>query len=349
MSVKALARASFSCLLGFAGASEATVMQRTQAYPLELDVREVWSTYGDPGFVWADGMIQWPDGAVWFGDGDVSEVFQISANGGTTKRVIREGDGPGEIRVVRGFARHPAGGVMVHDRRGFSFFGADKRFVRHMKFAVPVGGAGLAVAPNGDMIMSSAFEHEGHELAKYAVHRFDGKRGWHVKSWHAAVDHERWHTVRLTSGGPVAVTRDGGLLVSERAPFRITRYADLSGNGAQLVIEDETVVSASELDRAVTYTPDGYRTTNAWTKSIFVHELDDGAILNVVWVYEGESRASSEWLVISPDGRILARESVEKPYRVWSATPDGRYLASYYDYETYQLAAAKLDVTVSPG
>ena len=235
----------------------------------------------------------------------------------------------------------------MQDRRGFSFFGANKRFVRHMTFPVAVRGAALAVAPNGDLIVSSAFPQEGHELAKYAMHRFGGKRGRHVKSWHAAVDHERWQTVRSTSGGAIAVTRDGGLLVSDRAPFRITRYADLSGNGAQLVIEDETVVSASELDRAVTYTATGYRTTSAWTKSVFVHELDDGNILNVVYVYEGEYWASSEWLVVSPDGRILARESLEKPYLVWSATPDDRYLASYYDYETYQMAAAKLDVAVS--
>ena len=239
----------------------------------------------------------------------------------------------------------------MQDRRGFSFFGANKRFVRHMTFPVAVRGAALAVAPNGDLIVSSAFPQEGHELAKYAMHRFGGKRGRHVKSWHAAVDHERWQTVRSTSGGAIAVTRDGGLLVSDRAPFRITRYADLSGNGAQLVIEDETVVSASELDRAVTYMSGGYRTTSAWTKSFFVHELNDGAVLNVVRVQPegewGKVRASSEWLVISPDGRILAREPLERGYRVWSATPDGGYLASYYDYETDQLAAAKLDVTVS--
>lgn len=346
MSTKVLIPSLLWCLLGVAEASEATAAQRTHAYPLELDVREVWSTYGDPGFVWVDDMIQWPDGAVWLGDGDASEVFQISADGGTTKRVLREGDGPGEVRVVRGFASSE-GGVVVRDRRGFSFFGANKRFVRHMTFPVPVGNAALAVAPNGDLIVSSAFGQEGHELAKYAVHRFDRKRGWHVKSWHAAVDHKQWQTVQFASGGAIAVTRDGGLLVSDRAPFRITRYADLSGNGAHLVIEDETVVSASELERAVTYTATGYRTTTAWTRSVFVHELDDGNILNVVSVYEGEYRASSEWLVVSPDGRILARESLEKPYLVWSATPDNRYLASYYDYETDQLAAAKLDVTVS--
>ena len=311
-------------------------------------MREVWSTYGDPGFVSADGMIQWPDGSVWIADVAVSEVFEISADGSATRRVIREGDGPGEVRSATLLARHPGGGVVVQDRGGYSFFGADKQFVRRMTLDMPLGGFGLTVAPDGDLIVSSAFVRNANEPTEHAVHRFGGQDGRHVESWHAPVAHERWETTRRTAGGPVALTQDGGLLVSERAPFRITRYADLSGNGARLLIEDETVVSASELDRAVTYMSNGYRTTSRWTKSFFVHELNDGAILNVVWVRsEDESRPSSEWLVISPDGRILAREPLEKGYMVWSATPDGGYLASYYDYQTHQMAAAKLEVTVS--
>ena len=352
MSARPFAGVAFAWVLSsLVPASAGAAAQADAAFPLEVAVREVWSTYGDPGFVSADGMIQWPDGSVWIADGDASEVFEISADGSTTRRVVREGDGPGEVRSASRLARHPGGGVVVKDRGGYSFFGADKRFVRRMKLDVPMGGFGLAVAPNGDLIVSSAFVSDANEPTEHAVHRFDGEDGRHVESWHAPVAHEQWETVRRTAGGAVAVTRDGGLLVSDRAPFRVTRYADLSGNGAQLVIEDETVVSASELDRAVTYMSGGYRTTSAWTKSFFVHELDDGAILNVVRVLpEGEwdkVQASSEWLVISPDGRILAREPLERGYRVWSATPDGGYLASYYDYETHQLAAAKLEVTVS--
>ena len=138
--------------------------------------------------------------------------------------------------------------------------------------------------------------------------------------------------------------------MSEHAPFRITRYSDLTGAGARLVIEDEDVVSASERDRAVTYRPGGgYSVTTGWTRSIFVHEMEDGAILNVVkvWPEKVAAGASSEWIVVSPDGRVLARTPVAKAYDVWSATPDGHYLATYWDDDSLQMAAAKLEVAVA--
>lgn len=109
----------------------------------------------------------------------------------------------------------------------------------------------------GGFILSGGFGDSDHELARWAVHRFD-REGRPVKSWHPALNHPKWETVRRASGGPVALTKDGGLLVSDAAPFRITRYGDLLGTGPQVVIEDEEVVSASEVDRAATYQADGY-------------------------------------------------------------------------------------------
>lgn len=109
----------------------------------------------------------------------------------------------------------------------------------------------------GGFILSGGFGDSDHELARWAVHRFDPEDR-PVKSWHPALNHPKWETVRRASGGPVALTKDGGLLVSDAAPFRITRYGDLLGTGPQVAIEDEEVVSASEVDRAATYQTDGY-------------------------------------------------------------------------------------------
>ena len=317
-------------------------------YPLEVRVREVWSTFGDPGFGRPRGMLQWPDGTVWVGDSQVSEVEEISADGARTKRVLRAGEGPGELHRVYEIVPWRDGGIVIRDSRGFSFFGADKKFQRRMTWPVRLNTRGLVATPDGDLIASGAFGHdEDHELARYAVHRFDSRRGRHVKSWHAAADHRQWETVRLTSGGVLAVTSGGGLLVSDSAPFRITRYADLMGNGAQLVVEDEDVVSASERDRAVTYLPDGYQFTNAWTRSSFIDELEDGNILNVVRIWpEDEGSFTGEWLVVSPEGSILARTPVAKGYEVWNATPDGHYLAAYWDDAASTFAAVKLEVVV---
>lgn len=138
--------------------------------------------------------------------------------------------------------------------------------------------------------------------------------------------------------------------MSEHAPFRITRYSDLTGAGARLVIEDEDVVSASELDRAVTYGDNNSKSyTSAWTRSYFIDELEDGNILNVVRIWpEDEGPPTSEWLVVSPEGSILARTPVAKGYEVWNATPDGHYLAAYWDDAASTFAAVKLEVVVGP-
>ena len=340
----------FASILAVTGEPVAAHAQASP-YPLEVRVREVWSTFGDPGFGWPGGMLQWPDGTVWIGDDQVSEVEEISADGAQTKRVLRAGEGPGELRRVFYIVPWRDGGIVIHDRPGFSFFGADKKFQRRMTWPVSLETQGLVATPDGDLIASGGFggfRDEDHELARYAVHRFDSRRGRHVKSWHAAADHRQWETVRVTSGGAMAVTSDGGLLVSDAAPFRITRYADLMGNGAQLVIEDEDVVSASELDRAVTYGDNNSKSyTSAWTRSSFIDELEDGNILNVVRIWpEDESPPTSEWLVVSPEGSILARTSVAKGYEVWNATPDDHYLAAYWDDEASTFAAVKLEVVV---
>lgn len=351
--MKIFATAALSVLAGLAAAGQpAVAVQSASELPLEVGVRELWSTYGDPGFGHPQGMFQWPDGTVWIGDEQASEVWELSADGTESKRVLREGEGPGELARVSRIVPYRDGGIVVQDNRGFLFFGADKRLVRQMKWAAPIWSDDMVAAPDGDLIVAGGFAYEDHELARHAVHRIDRRRGWPVKSWHPAADHQRWQTVRETTGGSVALAGDGGLLVSDAAPFRITRYSDLMGRGPRLVIEDEDVVSASELDRAVTYLPGGgIRTTTAWTRSVFVHELEDGNILNVVMVHPPEPEGagtSTEWLVVSADGRILARTSVAKGYKVWNATPDGHYLATYWDYDSLQFAAVKLAAAAAP-
>ncbi len=169
-----------------------------------------------------------------------------------------------------------------------------------------------------------------------------------MESWHPAADHEDWNTVRSTSGGPVALAADGGLLIVDAAPFRITKYRDLEGNGGQVLVEDHGVVSPAELDRAVT--PEGGYTSE-WTKSVHVSEMSPGGnILAVVRVVplEEDARRSSLWLVVSPTGEILARTSVALDYTVWNATPDGRYLASFWDYDRIEPAAVKLEIELTP-
>lgn len=318
---------------------------------LEVSVTEVWSSDGgSAAFSFPEGMAQWPDGTVWVGDGRLSEVYEMSAEGTDSRVVLRQGDGPREVNRVDWIVASPVGGVVIWDNRRVGFFDADKR--PRLRVPIPAGiwAWGFAATPDGGFVISGGFGWDKEqELAGYAVHRYD-RRARHVRSWHATVDHDDWEVVRSTSGGPVALTRDGGLLVSETAPFRITRYADLEGGGEQVVVEDESIVASSELDRAVARgAGQSISYTNVWSKSSFVHEMEDGRILNVVSVFpeNEDDPAHGLWVVVSPDGRLLARTQIPRRYRVWSATWDGHFLATWWDDEKLQFFAVKLAVTLS--
>jgi len=82
-----------------------------------------------------------------------------------------------------------------------------------------------------------------------------------------------------------------------------------------------------------------------------VRELPDGNILNVIIVFPEdfpEDPSSSIWVIANRDGEILARTSIEIAYSVWNDTPDGHYLASYWDYEALEPVVARLEVTIGP-
>lgn len=319
--------------------------------PMEVVVTEVWSTPGDPGFGLPTGMAQWPDGTVWVGDRSLEEVYEVSADGQRVAVALRSGDGPREVGSVHRIVALPTSGMVVWEGSRLAFFGADKRPDRRFPEQGSIWIMGFIATPDGGFVASGGFGSDpSHQLARWSVHRYDG-RARHVKSWHPAADRRSWEIVRSASGGPVAVTRDGGLLVSDAAPFRITRYADLEGGGARLLVEDEGVVSSSELDRAVAFGPNNSRTyTSRWTKSSFVHELADGAVLNVVEVVPADDALpqSGLWLVVSPDGEIVARTPTARRYRVWNATPDGHFLATYWDEPNLRSVAVKLAVELAP-
>ena len=57
--------------------------------------------------------------------------------------------------------------------------------------------------------------------------------------------------------------------------------------------------------------------------------------------------STSLWVVVTPDGDIVAATRAPKPYQVWNDTPDGHHLASYWDRSSLQSLAAKLKVTIT--
>lgn len=335
-----------------AGLVDHVYAQSDDAERHQVSVREIWRTYGDPGFGEVRGMAAWPDGTVWIGDNRLAEVSEVSADGRRVRVVLSEGEGPREVGRVHRLDALPDGGMIVRTSNHYHFFGPDKRLRKRRPREASVWLWGFAATPDGGFIQSGGYGAQASsESARYSVHRYDDN-GDHLGSWHPALDHKDWETVRSASGGAISVTGRGGLLVSDAAPFRITRYADLNGNGARLIIEDESIVSSAELEKAVVRGPNNsIRYTEGWNKSVYVGELQNGHILNVSFFWPDDSgddeQAHTLWVVVSPDGKVLARTRINAGYRVWNVTSDGHYLASLWDYDKFQFAAVKLEVSIS--
>lgn len=340
----------FGCLLAVLIGLHGTSAIQSAAQPvLDISVREIWTTSGYPGFGMIGGMAQWPDGAVWIGDRRLAEVSEVSPDGSDVRVVLRKGEGPGEVDRVHRIEMLPDGGAVVLTGTHYELFRADKKFDRRQPSLSRVWIRGFLVTPDGGFLLSGGYGYsEEAELASYAIHRYDESER-HLASWHPVTAHDDWEVVRSTSGGAVALTRDGGLLVSDAAPFRITKYSDLDGNGAQAIVEDESLLASREVERAVQRAAaNTVRYSDAWNKSFFVSELDNGNILNVIVEFpdDPDDPQTSLWIVVTPAGKIAGQIRLPKGYRIWNATPDGHYLASYWDNDSLQHLAAKLEVAI---
>lgn len=115
-------------LLTVAACAGSATAQTKGDYPLQLSIREMWTTPGDPGFASIGGMAQWPDGTVWVGDRRLAEVSEVSGDGSSVRVILREGEGPGEVQRVHRIDMLPGGGAVVMTGSNYEIFGPEKRF-----------------------------------------------------------------------------------------------------------------------------------------------------------------------------------------------------------------------------
>ena len=179
------------------------------------------------------------------------------------------------------------------------------------------GARGFTALANGDYVVAYG-QYPDDPHVDYALHRYEAD-GNHVASWHPAFRDEDWVRVTQFSGGPITVTVSGDLLLSELAPFRITRYLHAMGDSAVTIAEDEGIVSAAEFERAM---PAPGVTQFQWSHSVYIDEMPSGRILNVVEAYPG-NRLDPEmhWMVLSSEGEVLGRTSFDEYH--WVAARGG--------------------------
>ena len=288
-----------------------------------VSVRQLWRRDVTAEIDVVGGIAAWDDGTIWIGDwGRNSAVWEMKERGGPLELVLAAselGGDRGRGRIT-GLASVPGGGMLVLQGLGVTFF-ADRASSGVFVEAHREGTRGFAVFENGDYVVSYG-QYPSDPHVAYAVHRYS-LAGDHIASWHPAFPDTNWVTVTQMSGGPVAVTQNGDLLVSDPAPFQITRYFGGRGDSATVLVEDESVISSAELRRALPRP--GYFSLN-WSNSRFVDEMDDGRILNVVAEFD-RRRWQSLWVVVSPTGKVLAKTRFPESYWRMSRSGPGRYFA----------------------
>lgn len=308
-----------------------------------LQLEEVWSTRDGPGLGYVTDMAAWADGTVWIADADARQVWQVGPAGEIQCCVAVEADGD-----VADLATLSNGGAVVIGlaSRRATLYDSNKRFASAA--AIPdIWTRGVAALPAGGFVVSGGFR--GAEAGQYAIHQFD-EDGAYMDSFHPALQHDDQRAVRRLSGGPVAVTAAGDLLLSEAAPFRITRYRGARPQDGHLVVEDHTIVSPTQLERALVPDDPNITYSPRWNQSIYIGETSNGHILDVVHVYPDNPRARtrSHWVVATADGGVVARSTFAVRFTVWDKTPGGGYLVSYADPQTGHELAAEVQVLLNP-
>ena len=307
--------------------------------PQTVGIREVWRTNIASGFDNVGGMAAWPDGTIWVGDSRNLELWELRPDGSQPRAITWANS---ESERVDWISRVSVANDSLFLVWGYGGIDVGMRTrpgaARH--FQLPRFSAwGFAGTADGGFVISGG-GYPSDDFFDHSVHRYDGL-GNRVNSWHSVFPHDDWRATRRLSGGALGLTASGDLLVSDVAPFRITKYVGLDPASPSLVVEDESIISSAELTRALA--PDDPQVTFQfrWHRSTFVGEMPDGNILNVSLYYGRRGRPYSLWTVVTPRGDILASTRHDKAYDVWSRVPDGTYLASY-DGD-----ALKLEVSLS--
>ena len=309
--------------------------------PMSVQVVESWRTGIHADFQGVGGMAAWPDGTVWVGDGENAEVWELQPDGSRPRHVTRRGSPTERVDEIRQIAVVGDSAFLIRGRDELEMGAREAGEVRHLELP-PMQTWGFVGLGDGGFVVGGG-AYPGDSNYGHSVHRFD-LNGALTSSWHPGFEHDDWRVANYLTGAAVGLTGDGDLLVSDLAPFRITRYVQLNPDRLVRVVEDEDVISSVELTRATAPESPGTVYQFRWNRSRYVGETTGGNILNVALYYsDRRGRPYSLWTVVTPDGSVLASTLHDKAYRVWDRTPNGAYLASYDGY------AMTLAVSVVPG
>ena len=290
------------------------------AGPMSVRIHEAWCRELDEEVDARGGMAVWADGTIWIGGAE--KIWEMSQQGESLRAVPEPAANTRRGYALALLAMPDRRSVVLVSRNGTTIFprrdGAEGAYSTVYRNSVP----GIATLGDDQYVLSYGQYPDDPHVA-FALHLYspDG----HVRSWHPAFPADDWEVVTQMTGGPITTTMEGDLLFAEKTPpFRIVRYLGGRGDSATVVVEDETVVPRDELESAL-------RNGNIaaqWNRPVFIDQMRDGNILTVVRYYPPRARARQGlWVVVSPEGDILAKTRFSDSYEVTPTGVDGEYLA----------------------
>ena len=305
---------------------------------MSVRIHEVWRRELGEEVDIRGGMAVWEDGKIWIGGRE--RIWEMSPQGETLSVIPEPAAAKGRGYALALLAMPDRQSVVLVSRNGSTVFsrrdGAAGLFKAMYRNSIPG-----AAAVQSDQFVLSYGQYPADPHVAFALHRYSSDGG-HIASWHPAYPHDDWDIVTHMTGGPITTTLEGDLLLAEKAPpFRIVRYVGGWGDSAVVVVEDENIVPRAELRKALL---GGESIGVQWNRPVFIDQMRDGNILAVIRYYPPRQRSRQGlWVVVSPNGDILAKTRFRKSYELITPTgANGRYLA----WSDGRIVA--LDVTVEP-
>lgn len=314
--------------------------------PVSMAVEETFATTGSGQkfgpFTYVTWMTDAPGDEIWVADSHAENIVALSEAGEQIRMVATSGPGPGQVNAPMMMARVPGDGVVVYDSEhlALELFGPDGAFRERISLSENlVFPKGIVALSDGRFVVSG-----GHLTREHSVFLITRDGEWQEgflprREAETGTRIARRAAIQL-AGGALTVDAAGRIIFSKASPHRILRLDPETGE-RELLAEDEDLLAYPGRDFYEETASGAWDPWFEYPRSVFVGQLPDGRILNVV---RFEERGESLFQLYASDGTLVDSLRTDRSYTPYAVTEDGRLLASYQRPETGEHVATALEI-----
>ena len=256
-----------------------------------------------------------PSGDLWVADLSLNEIIHFDTAGTEIGRIGRNGEGPGEFRMLYRLAVDPSGNLYAFDfaSSDVSVFDAAGEYLD--RWRLPVFFAQVdrfVVVPDGRVVVAGIAANDS-AASGSSLHVFSAA-GEHVTSFGPLPRASNRALLRFWGAGNLSLSSHGDLLLSLRLPYEIFSYSPDGRLRARIVAP---TLMAGSADDAFTSRGDANSGSIADSETyvprpLFAYDIGDGLVL------AGRSAGRDEpavWDVFDADGQLIQSIRAPEPVR----------------------------------